>query len=150
MRKHKCPLNEKCLTNNVLYKASITPNEEKPKMKIYYGVSKTAFKLRCVNHKKTSNNIKYQTDTELSNECWNIISDYWNIILKAFDTINHSLLLAKLNAYSFSRTSLKLMQNYLCNRQQIISINSSFSNWTEVITGAPQGFILGPFLFNVF
>ena len=42
---------------------------------------------------------------------------------KAFDTINHSLLLAKLDAYGFSRTSLKLMQNYLCNRQQRISIN---------------------------
>ena len=35
---------------------------------------------------------------------------------KAFDTINHSLLLAKLDAYGVSRTSLKLMQNYLCNR----------------------------------
>ena len=35
---------------------------------------------------------------------------------KALDTINHSLLLAKLDACGFSRTSLKLMQNYLCNR----------------------------------
>ena len=44
---------------------------------------------------------------------------------KDFDTINHSLLLAKLDAYGFSRTSLKLTQNYLCNRQQRISINGS-------------------------
>ena len=62
IRKHQCPLNEKCLTNNVVYKVSITPNEEK------------AFKRRYANHKKTFNNIKYQTDTELSNEYWNIIS----------------------------------------------------------------------------
>ena len=41
---------------------------------------------------------------------------------KVFDTISHSLLLAKLNEYSFSRTSLKLMQNYLCNGQQRISV----------------------------
>ena len=69
---------------------------------------------------------------------------------KAFDTINHSLLLAKLDAYGFSRAPLKLMQNYLCNRQQRISINGSFSNWTEVITVVSQGSILGPLLFNVF
>ena len=64
IRKQQCPLNENCLTNNVLYKASIIPNEENSKTKIYYGVSETAFKLRYANHKKT----------ELSNEYWNIIS----------------------------------------------------------------------------
>ena len=73
IRKHQCPLNEKCLTN-VLYKASITPNEENSKTKIYYGVSETAFKLRYANLKKTFNSIKYQSDAELSNEYWNIIS----------------------------------------------------------------------------
>ena len=40
------------------------------------------------------------------------------------------------------------MQNYLCNRQQRISINGSFSDWTEVITVVPQGSILGPLLFE--
>ena len=74
IRKHQCPLNEKCLTNNVLCKASITPNEENSKTKIYSGVSETAFKLKYANHKKTFNNIKHQTNTELSNEYWNIIS----------------------------------------------------------------------------
>ena len=44
------------------------------KRKCCYGVSETAFKLRYANHKKTFNNIKYQTDTELSNEYWKIMS----------------------------------------------------------------------------
>ena len=69
---------------------------------------------------------------------------------KSFDTINHSFLLAKLDAYGFSRTSLKLIQNYLCNMQQRISINGSFSDWTEVVTGVPQGSILGLHPFNIF
>ena len=67
-------------------------------------------------------------------------------LLKAFDTINHNLLLAKLDACSFSRTSLILMQN---NRQQRIFINDSFSDWTEVITGVLQGSILGTLLSNI-
>ena len=73
IRKHQCPLNEKCLTNNVLHKASIAPNEENSKKKFII-ISETVFKLRYANDKKTYNNIKYQTDTELSNEYWNIIS----------------------------------------------------------------------------
>ena len=61
--KNQRPLNEKCLTNYVLHKASITPKEENSKTKIYYGVSETTFKLRYAKHKKAFNNIKYQTDT---------------------------------------------------------------------------------------
>ena len=69
---------------------------------------------------------------------------------KAFDTINHSLLLAKLEAYGFSMTSLKLMQSYLCNRFQRTSVNVSFSDWKEIEPGVPQGSILGPLLFYIF
>ena len=65
---------------------------------------------------------------------------------KAFDTINHSLLLAKLEAYGFSMTSLKLMQSYLCNRFQRTSVNVSFSDWKEIEIGVLQGSMFGPFI----
>ena len=69
---------------------------------------------------------------------------------KAFDSINHNLLVAKLEAYSFSGISSQLMKSYLKNRKHRINVNSSFSEWETILTGVPQGSILGPLLFNVF
>ena len=69
---------------------------------------------------------------------------------KAFDTINHSLLVTSLETYGFSLTSLKLMQSYLCKRFQRTTINGSFSNWIEIMTGVPEGSILGSTLFIIF
>ena len=68
---------------------------------------------------------------------------------KAFDTINHDLLIAKLEAYGFSTNALLFMLSYPKSRSQRVSINSSFSTWEEIIAGVPQGSILGPLL-NIF
>ena len=64
---------------------------------------------------------------------------------KAFDCLDHDLLIAKLNAYGFDYNALKLT-----NRYQRVNVNSNYSSWTEIITGVPQGSILGPLIFNIY
>ena len=69
---------------------------------------------------------------------------------KAFDTINHELLLAKLYAYGFEKNVLRLIRSYLTERWQRTKINHSFSSWTELLQSVPQGSVLGPLLFNIY
>ena len=69
---------------------------------------------------------------------------------KAFDCLNHNLLLAKMEANGFDKTALKFIQDYLNDRKQRTKVNSSFSLCLELILGVPQGSILGPLLFNIF
>ena len=69
---------------------------------------------------------------------------------KAFDTINHDLLLAKLKTCGFSLNAVKLMLSYSKNRKQQVQINNKFSSENIVIARVPQSSIDGPLLFNLF
>ena len=69
---------------------------------------------------------------------------------KAFDTINHDLLLAKLRAYGFSTSSLNLLYSNLKNRTQKVVINNKTNSSEVVIAGVPQGSIDLPLVFNLF
>ena len=57
---------------------------------------------------------------------------------KAFDTIKHELLFAKLHAYDFSKKASKLIHNYLRNRWDRAKINKDFSTWQELLQVVPQ------------
>ena len=69
---------------------------------------------------------------------------------KAFDTYNNDFLLAKLNAYGFSKDSLTLIKSCLKNRWLRTKINTDFNSWTELLLGVPQCSVLGPLLFNIY
>ena len=69
---------------------------------------------------------------------------------KAFDCIPHDLLIAKIHAYGFDLDALTFIYSYLKRRRQCTSINNIHSMFQVLLSGVPQGSILGPILFNVF
>ena len=69
---------------------------------------------------------------------------------KAFDTVNHDILLVKLKNYEIRGTILDWFKSYLSDGQQYVSVNGSNSNYLSVTCGAPQGSVLGPLFFLIY
>ena len=65
---------------------------------------------------------------------------------KAFDTVNHKILLAKLTYYNFHSNLINLIANYLTNRKIKVKVNDALSESQEIDVGVPQGSVLGPLL----
>ena len=69
---------------------------------------------------------------------------------KAFDTLDHEILLAKLQYYGIHGTPLELLKSYLTNRKQYVEIEDTKSKMLDISTGVPQCSILGPLLFIIY
>ena len=89
---------------------------------------------------------KWKSATDNKKSFGAILTD----LSQAFDCLSHDLLIAKLNAYGFSMSTLRFVHSYLKNRMQRTKINSEYSSWEEFMFGVPQRSILGPLLFNIF
>ena len=71
-------------------------------------------------------------------------------LAKAFDCIDHSILLNKLPYYGVRKSSHAWLCSYLQARQQRVRLSNEFSDWGEITHGVPQGSILGPLLFSLY
>ena len=69
---------------------------------------------------------------------------------KAYDSLSHDLLKAKLEAYGIDNGSLKLLVDYLGFRKQRSKVGSAYRKWSQFRPGIAQRSILGPILFNIY
>ena len=95
-----------------------------------------------VNHALISTTELIKSELEDGNYVAGIFID----LEKAFDTVNHDILIQKLSYYGFRGNSQKLIKSFLTNRKQYVSINSFESEKRDVTCRVPQGSTLGPLL----
>ena len=69
---------------------------------------------------------------------------------KAFDTVNHDILISKLRRYGITGTNLDWFENYLTNRKQCVTYDGLLTKTKRIVCGVPQGSILGPLLFLIY
>ena len=102
---------------------------------------------------------KHSTESCLTHLCDRIIEGcdsgcHTGMILidlqKAFDTINHEIILEKMKYMNFSEETIAWFRSYLSNRKFLVNVETSFSDPADLKCGVPQGSILGPLLFLLY
>ena len=89
---------------------------------------------------------KIQSALDTKSNVYAIFLDF----AKAFDTVNHQILLYKLEHYGIRDNALKWFESYLSNRKQYTAVGNTLSDVNYVKCGVPQGSILGPILFLLY
>ena len=101
--------------------------------------------------KGTKDALAYVTDKIYSNlDMSNVVIATFLDLRKAFDTVNHKILLSKLYCYGIRGPVLSLMENYLKDRMQSVKFLNGKSSKRTINRGVPQGTILGPLLFIIY